>query len=257
MCLIRSQTFTSDSCKWICWTCCSRQWLLSKYSQSSLFTGVRFLENPVNTELFHSHLHYVWMPLLITKIKNQSRENKEAASPCWRPSATLRSRRPEIFCLLRMAVNSRKVPANGKKMGYTLFCANERTRNTWIARIDCNRGLAWWQCRRYDICAVWLAGCTAIARVQKQGVRAVDVYLQWYPVKRVRALYGSGTCRGQGKAGSQGRYVTGSQMRGGRKFDQREPGRAISRKPWYIQDSKKSLAWLKSVEIRSKRHWQP
>jgi hypothetical protein len=96
--------------------------------------GVRFLENAVNTEkanteLFHLHLHYAWMPLLITKIiKNESRENKEAASPCWSLSATLRGRRLEIFCLLLMVVNSREVPVNGKKMGYTLFRANKRTR---------------------------------------------------------------------------------------------------------------------------------
>jgi hypothetical protein len=43
------------------------------YSQSSLFAGVRFLENPVNmenanTELFHLHSLYAWMPLLITKM---------------------------------------------------------------------------------------------------------------------------------------------------------------------------------------------
>jgi hypothetical protein len=57
------------------------------------------------------------MPLLSTKIiKNESRENKEAASPCWSPSATLRGRRLEIFCLLRMAVNSREVHVNGKKI---------------------------------------------------------------------------------------------------------------------------------------------
>jgi hypothetical protein len=56
------------------------------------------------------------MPLLITKIiKNESREKKEAAFPCWSPSATLRGRRLEIFRLLRMAVNSHEVTVNGKK----------------------------------------------------------------------------------------------------------------------------------------------
>ena len=72
--------------------------LTSKYSQSSLFAGVRFLENPMNTEnanteLFHLHFHYARMPILITKIiKNESCKNKEAASPCWSRSATLRGR---------------------------------------------------------------------------------------------------------------------------------------------------------------------
>ena len=80
-------------------------------------------------ELFHLHFHYAWMPILITKIiKNESHENKEAASPCWNPSAMLRGRRLEILCLLRVAMNSREVPVNGKKMGYTLFHVNERTR---------------------------------------------------------------------------------------------------------------------------------
>ena len=89
---------------------------------------VRFLENPVNTEKanterFHLHSHYAWMALLITKIiKNESRENKEATSPCWSPSATLRGRRLKIFCLLLMAVNSRKVAVNGKKW-VTLYFA--------------------------------------------------------------------------------------------------------------------------------------
>jgi hypothetical protein len=68
------------------------------------------------------------MPLLITRIINESRENKEAASPCWSPSETLRGRRLGSFCLLLMAVKNRKVPVNGKKMGYILFRANERTR---------------------------------------------------------------------------------------------------------------------------------
>ena len=40
----------------------------------------------------------------------------------------LRGWRLKIFCLLRMAVNSREMPVNGKKIGYTLFCADERTR---------------------------------------------------------------------------------------------------------------------------------
>jgi hypothetical protein len=63
------------------------------------------------------------MPLLITKtIKNGSRENKEAACPCWSPSATLHGRRLKIFCLLLMAVNSRKVAVNGKKW-VTLYFA--------------------------------------------------------------------------------------------------------------------------------------
>jgi hypothetical protein len=61
------------------------------------------------------------MPLLITKIiKNESRENKEAA--CWSPSATLHGSHLKIFCLLHMAVNSREVPANGKKW-VTLYFA--------------------------------------------------------------------------------------------------------------------------------------
>jgi hypothetical protein len=63
------------------------------------------------------------MPLLITKIiKNESRESKEAASPCWSPSAMLHGRRLKLFRLLRMAVNSRKVPVNGKKW-VTLYFA--------------------------------------------------------------------------------------------------------------------------------------
>jgi hypothetical protein len=95
-----------------------------------------FLENPVNmenanTELFHLHLHYAWMPLLITKIiKNESCENKEAASPCWSPSATLRCRRLEIVCLLRMAVNSREVPGNGKKWVTLYFTRMSEPTNT-------------------------------------------------------------------------------------------------------------------------------
>jgi hypothetical protein len=51
--------------------------------------------------------------------KNESRENKEAASPCWSPSATLRRTRLEIFRLPRMAVDSREVPVvakNGLKL---------------------------------------------------------------------------------------------------------------------------------------------
>jgi hypothetical protein len=56
------------------------------------------------------------MPLLITEIiKNESHENKEAVSPCWSPSAMLRSRRLEMFCLLRMAMNG--------KTGVTLYFA--------------------------------------------------------------------------------------------------------------------------------------
>jgi hypothetical protein len=63
------------------------------------------------------------MPILVTKIiKNESREKKEAAPPCWSPSATLRGRRLEIFCLLLMAVNTREVPVNGKKW-VTLYFA--------------------------------------------------------------------------------------------------------------------------------------
>jgi hypothetical protein len=55
------------------------------------------------------------MPLLIIKIiRNESRENKEAASPCWSQSVTLRGRSLKIVCLLHMAVNSREVPVNGK-----------------------------------------------------------------------------------------------------------------------------------------------
>jgi hypothetical protein len=48
-------------------------------------------------------------------INYESRENKEAASPCWSPSATLHFRRLKHFGLLRMAVNSHEVPVNGKK----------------------------------------------------------------------------------------------------------------------------------------------
>jgi hypothetical protein len=66
------------------------------------------------------------MPLLITKIiKNESRENKEAASPCWSPTVTLRGRRVEIFCLLLTAANSYEVPMNGKKcvtLYFTRMC---------------------------------------------------------------------------------------------------------------------------------------
>ena len=107
---------------------------IAVYSQSSLFVGVRFLENTVNTEnagTFHLHLHYAWMPLLITKIiKNESRENKEAASPCWSPSSTLHSRRLKIVCLLRMAVNSREVPVNGKKWVTLYFARMSEPANT-------------------------------------------------------------------------------------------------------------------------------
>jgi hypothetical protein len=61
------------------------------------------------------------MPLLITKIiKNESRENKEAA--CWSPSAMLRGSRLEIFCLLLIAVNIREVPVDGKRW-VTLYFA--------------------------------------------------------------------------------------------------------------------------------------
>jgi hypothetical protein len=55
------------------------------------------------------------MPFLTTEIiNNESRENKEAASPCWSPSATLRGRRLEIFCLL--------LPVKGQKW-VTLYFA--------------------------------------------------------------------------------------------------------------------------------------
>jgi hypothetical protein len=47
----------------------------------------------------------------------------------------------------------------------------------------------------------------------------------------IRALYGTGNCRGQGKTGSQGIYVIGCQVRAGRKVDQRKPGRAMLREP--------------------------
>jgi hypothetical protein len=78
------------------------------------------------------------MPLLITKIiKNESRKNKEAASPCWSPSATLRGRRLEIFCLLHMAVNSREVPMNGKRWVTFYSARMSKPANTGIARIDC------------------------------------------------------------------------------------------------------------------------
>jgi hypothetical protein len=84
-----------------------------------------------NTELFHLHLHYAWMPLLITKIiKNESHKNKEAASPCCSPSAMLRGRRLEIFCLLRMAVNSCEVPVNGKKWVTLYFMRMSEPANT-------------------------------------------------------------------------------------------------------------------------------
>jgi hypothetical protein len=53
---------------------------------------------------------------------NQKPQNKEAASPCWSPTVTLRGRRLEIFCLLLMAMNSREVPVNGKKW-VTLYFA--------------------------------------------------------------------------------------------------------------------------------------
>jgi hypothetical protein len=84
-----------------------------------------------NTELFHLHLHYAWMPISITKIIiNESRENKEAASPCWSPSAILRDRRLEIFCLLLMAVNSCEVPVNGKKWDTLYFVRMSEPPNT-------------------------------------------------------------------------------------------------------------------------------
>jgi hypothetical protein len=112
------------------------------HSQSSLFTGVRFLENPVNTELFHLHLHYACMPLLNTKIINESHENKEAASPCWSPSVTLCGRRLEIFRLLRVAMTSREVPMNGKKW-VTLYFVRKSELADWLywatnTHVKCN-----------------------------------------------------------------------------------------------------------------------
>ena len=95
-----------------------------------------FVENPVNMEnanmeLFYLHLHYAWMPLLITKIiKNESCENKEAAFPCWSPSATLCGRRLEIFRLLCMVVNSRELPVNGKKWVTLYFVRMSEPANT-------------------------------------------------------------------------------------------------------------------------------
>jgi hypothetical protein len=71
------------------------------------------------------------MPLLITKIiKNESRENKEAASPCWSPSVTLRGRRLVIFGLLRMAVNSCEVPVNVKNWVTLYFARMSEPANT-------------------------------------------------------------------------------------------------------------------------------
>jgi hypothetical protein len=82
-----------------------------------------------NTKLFH--LHYAFMPLLITKpIKNESHENKEAACPCSSPSATLCGNRLEIFCLLRVAVNSREVPVNGKNWITLYFVRMSEPANT-------------------------------------------------------------------------------------------------------------------------------
>jgi hypothetical protein len=79
----------------------------------------------------HFHLHYAWMPLLITKIiKNEIQENKEPASPCWSPSAMLHGRCLEIFCLLRMAVNSCEVPVYGKKWVTLYFARMSAPTNT-------------------------------------------------------------------------------------------------------------------------------
>jgi hypothetical protein len=43
----------------------------------------------------------------------------------------------QTFCLLRMAVNSREVPVNGKKWVTLYFARMSEPVNTRIARIDC------------------------------------------------------------------------------------------------------------------------